>query len=277
MVQAAQASEAAKAKKAAAAAAAKPVAAGDAEAKAVGKAAAASKAETQVAPTAPTQPSTPNPRPYLLVYEQGWSSLGVGDTVVERYAKEKKARASAAALWCCWILYRETSPSTCAQPTPQSCVCTHTRLVCVAASLDVRMLPCACCLAHAALRMLPCLAHAACLSMGVLWGGFVRCPQRLHAVHVHGSPIAERAVRMAHPSSAFMSGHKQVAGACLRRSWYGMARDSKACGKGAGGGRRQRGARGIEGRWQNVGACVGEIVAHSKREHYIVVAVAAPL
>lgn len=40
-----------------------------------------------------------SPRSYVLVYEQGLESLGFEGIIVERYAKESRAREAAARLW----------------------------------------------------------------------------------------------------------------------------------------------------------------------------------
>jgi len=68
-------------------------------------------AEAVAAAPAPTKqaaanPSTDSVESYVLVYEQGWAAVGVGDTVLTRHADLQSARAAASKLWCCWVLYR---------------------------------------------------------------------------------------------------------------------------------------------------------------------------
>merc|ERR1712205_97521 len=47
---------------------------------------------------------------FALVMECGWVSPGVARHSVVRYSSEGEARAAAARLWCCWVLFREDGP-----------------------------------------------------------------------------------------------------------------------------------------------------------------------
>ena len=48
---------------------------------------------------------------FMLVSECGWSRIGKGSYCVDRFATENEAKAAAAKLWCCWVLYREVDLS----------------------------------------------------------------------------------------------------------------------------------------------------------------------
>ena len=43
----------------------------------------------------------------VVIAEQGWAAVGIGGYSIERYMRERDARAAAGRLWCNWALFEE--------------------------------------------------------------------------------------------------------------------------------------------------------------------------